>query len=91
MKKSEIVVGKVYAVKVSGQLAPVRILYPVNISAHGTRAAHASGIVRHIGKWIGVNEKTGRQIGPFTAAKCRWEIVEVQPGCYRVASDVEGD
>ncbi len=79
MKHSEIQIGHVYVVKVSGRLAPVRISYAKTCTAHGTYASasiHGScyGKPKHMKKFVGVNERTGRTIGPFTAAKCRWEV-----------------
>ncbi len=76
MKHADIQVGHVYAVKVCGKLAPVRIAYPKTTKAWGTRYAQA-GSPRQIRKFMGVNERTGRDIGPFTAAKCRFEV---EPG-----------
>lgn len=73
MKHDEIQIGHVYAVKVSGRLAPVRISYRKVMKAYGTRYAMGNG-PREIKKFIGVNERTGRTIGPFTAAKCRFEL-----------------
>ncbi len=74
MKHSEIVIGQVYVVKVSGKLAPVRISRETHTTAYGTRA----GGNRTIRKFVGTNQRTGRVIGPFTAAKCRWEVVRAR-------------
>ena len=70
MKHSEIVIGQTYVVKVSGKLAPVRVEKECTTVAWGTRA----GGNRTIRKFMGRNLRTDRIIGPFTAAKCRYEL-----------------
>jgi hypothetical protein len=55
MKKEDVQVGNLYVVKVSGKLAPVRI---VSESPYGG--------------WVGVNERTKREVRIRTAAKLRW-------------------
>jgi len=76
MKRSEIEIGGTYVIRVSGKLAPVRITHERTTTAWGTRASQY-GTPKRIAKFMGVNVRTGRTIGPFTAAKCRWEIVDV--------------
>ena len=73
MKAAEVIIGKVYAAKVSGKIAPVRIL--VNrgkgggwTSAFGSRTSN----YRHLG-FTGKNENTGREVR-VTAAKLRCEM-----------------
>jgi len=61
MRKEQVSIGKVYAVKVSGKVVPVRI----------TR--EASSI---LGGWYGTNTITGREVRIRTAGKLRREIAE---------------
>jgi len=87
MKRSEIIVGNVYVVKVSGKLAPVRVTHERSTVARGTYAsASINGSIygrpRTIAKFMGINEKTGRSIGPFTAAKCRCECERLGSGVW---------
>jgi hypothetical protein len=56
MRKADIAIGAVYAVKVSGRLTAVKIL----------RASPRSG-------WIGINQRTGREVPIRTAARLRRE------------------
>ncbi len=86
MKRNEIEIGKVYVIRVSGKLAPVRITHERTTTAFGTRSA--SNRMMH--KFMGINEKTGRSIGPFTAAKCRIEVIQcegTERGCYRAVRE----
>ena len=76
MKQRDITIGKVYAMKVSGKLAPVRV-------------DRTYRNFRNRVQFYGTNLRTNRMIGPFTSSRCRWEIVEVQPGCYRAVKDLE--
>jgi hypothetical protein len=62
MKSAEVEVGKVYAVRVSGKIARVRLLS--EIDAHWKRGRH----------FVGLNMATGRQIR-VSAARCRHEVV----------------
>lgn len=57
MKADDVKVGGVYAVMVSGVLAPVRI------------DSAGEGYFRR--QLYGTNLRTNRSVGPFTAAKCR--------------------
>ena len=87
MKHADIVIGTTYAVKVSGRLAPVTIASTGSHTAYGTYAsASINGSIygrpRVIRKFYGINEKTGRRIGPFTAAKCRFEVTQLPSGVW---------
>jgi hypothetical protein len=86
MKHADIVIGLVYVVKVSGRLAPVKVTHECKRTAYGTYASasiHGSiyGRPRTIRKFMGINQRTGRRIGPFTAAKCRAECRQVLNDC----------
>jgi len=61
MKLHEIEVGRVYAVKVSGRLAPVRIDRDRGLSADTAR------------RFGGTNLRTGRSVY-LSAARCRYEL-----------------
>lgn len=89
MKKDEIQVGKVYAVKVAERVSPVRI-----DSDRGSRysigrfGAGHQGREKHDG-WMGTNLNTGRRVRIRSATKCRylmqevnhrWIAAQVQPG-----------
>jgi len=67
MKQDQIRIGSVYAVKVSGLIAPVRV--------DRIKATVVLGAARAQGKarYEGTNLKTGRTVA-FTAAKCRYEL-----------------
>ena len=71
MRRADIMLGSVYCVKVSGKLAPVKITSDVS----GDPYSMTRKTVR---KFYGLNLRTKRVIGPFTAAKCRWEVVQPQ-------------
>jgi len=66
MKRAEVQVGKVYAVRIGGQFgtSPVRIQRFYRPSLNGRQE-----------RWVGVNLRTGREI-TGTAARCRREIPE---------------
>lgn len=68
MKQSEVRVGAVYQVKVSGKLAPVRIIREVERRVGFTRTVRT--------QWVGKNLRTGREITIRSAAKLRREIQE---------------
>ncbi len=77
MKMNDIVIGRVYAMLVSGKIAPVRIDGQCGQLAHGTRAAVYGGNgPRLMTKFYGVNVKTGRSINHISPARVRFEIVE---------------
>jgi hypothetical protein len=83
MKHADIVIGHVYVVKVSGRLAPVKITHERDCTAYGTYSSasiHGSryGRPKVMRKFMGVNMRTKRVIGPFTAAKCRAECHQVE-------------
>jgi hypothetical protein len=83
MKRDQVQLGKVYAVKVSGTVQPVRIQRERDSRL---KAAYGSGRVteRH-GGWDGVNLKTGRTIRISSAAKLRFELVLNPNGRYERA------
>jgi hypothetical protein len=66
MKQSEIQIGRIYAAKVSGSLAPIRI-----IGTFGWR----SGRVHRDG-FVGVNLRTGRTLRFRSAQRFRAEVTE---------------
>ena len=61
MKQKDIVIGRTYAVKVSGAVAPVRITER-RIGYNG-RA-----------NWLGINTRTGRMVRILSAQKMRREL-----------------
>lgn len=69
MKTKEIVIGKVYAVKVSGKIAPVRILSE-NTSSYNPRTNRETH-----GGFAGRNEITGREVHIRGAARVRFEMI----------------
>lgn len=75
MKKSEVVLNRIYAVKVSGRVVPVKLMREVETILRRTAtwpyARKSSG-----GGWIGLNLKTGLETRIQTAAKLRWECVQ---------------
>lgn len=75
MKRAEVVLGKVYLVKVSGKLAPVRITENLGMFTPVIRLNYAPNS-RHLG-WKGVNTRTGREVRIRSAAKLRQEVLEV--------------
>ncbi len=77
MRHKDIVIGHVYAAKISGKLAPVRVTLTVCRPAYGTYASYINHAPRVIRKFMGVNERTGRTVGPYTAAKFRFEVEEI--------------
>jgi hypothetical protein len=84
MKRSDVKVGKTYAVKVSGKIQPVTITHTKRTTAYGTYASASIYGSRYgrpvsMNKFMGRNEWTGRIIGPFTAAKCRFEGFQPDP------------
>lgn len=68
MTESQIHIGKIYAIKVSGKIQPVRIKelrsnkYKFNGKIYRTR-------------FVGTNLNSGRDISFVSAAKCRYELV----------------
>jgi len=64
MKKGEIEIGKTYAARVSGKIAPVTIIhdYP--------------GYKRN--QWLGRNEHTGREVFIRSAARLRFPMYQVE-------------
>jgi hypothetical protein len=77
MKKDQVVVGGVYAMKVSGNVVPVRITADRGIV---TGYRHYLGRMQPCDKhggWVGRNEKTGREVRIPTAAKLRFECENV--------------
>lgn len=68
MKQAEVRVGAVYQVRVSGKLAPVRIIREFN-------GRVGLGITMRK-RWVGKNLRTGREITIRSAAKLRREIQE---------------
>jgi hypothetical protein len=64
MKADDITIGKVYEVMVSGLHAPVKI------------TEFVQGSQGHRSRYRGRNLRTGREVGPFTAAKMRRELSE---------------
>lgn len=61
VKKKDVKIGGVYAVKVSGSIVPVCLEY---------EASYVSG------GWIGKNLLTKRRVRIRSAARLRWEIVD---------------
>jgi hypothetical protein len=88
MKKNEVKVGKVYAVKVSGKIVPVRI------DKETTRTGRRIGTEYNNGRaysqyaeatgWIGVNIITARIINIRSAAKLRYEVEKTATGWAKV-------
>jgi hypothetical protein len=79
MKHCEIVIGNVYAIKVSGRIACVKVTHDTTTTAYGTYASASRygscyGKPKRMKKFYGLNLRTKRVIGPFTAAKCRFEV-----------------
>ena len=70
MKKKQIEVGKIYAMRVSGNVVPVTVVGIRTVSGYNGR-----------GKTIYacVNQKTGRDCKAESAAKFRYEIKEKRP------------
>ena len=66
MKASQIVIGKVYIVKVSGDLVRVRITSSRFIASWNGQTK-ASG-------WLGTNLATGREIKIKSAQRIRYEV-----------------
>jgi hypothetical protein len=66
MKAKDLVLGRKYAVKVSGHVVPVRLY------RKGERftAARPNGM----DYWEGINCLTGRQVKILSAQRCRYEI-----------------
>lgn len=79
MKRDKVQVGKVYAVKVSGKIQPVRLQQDRGPSFGFRPKVHAG--------WVGVNELTGREVRILTAGKLRYEVVQVE-GKWRPAVHV---
>jgi len=63
MKARDVVVGAVYAVKVSGDVVPVRIACEITRGRDGAFRG-----------WIGTSEKTGREITIKSAQRLRYRI-----------------
>ncbi len=82
MLAKNVQLGATYVMKISGKLAPVRITNEVSTTAYGTYASASIygsryGNPKVTRKFMGVNERTGRTVGPYTAAKLRWEVVRL--------------
>lgn len=75
MKRNQVQVGKVYAVKVSGTVQPVRLTQDRGITAktHFGYVGARTQLEKHDG-WDGKNEKTGRAVRIRSAAKLRYEL-----------------
>lgn len=73
MKISDITVGRVYAMKVSGRLAPVRIDGEYSTVAYGTYALMGRK-PRRMRKFYGTNLRSGRAISPISPARVRFEV-----------------
>lgn len=79
MKQSEVVIGKVYAIKVSGVLQPVRI-----------DSNHAKSWPRRLRRYTGVNLRTGRTIDHITAARMQHELCGKDGKCFKRPGHVPG-
>ncbi len=75
MRINDIVIGRVYAMLVSGKIAPVRIDGQRGRLAHGTRAAVYGNGPRVMTKFYGCNVRTGRTIQSISPARVRFEII----------------
>lgn len=62
MRSTDIEVGEVYAVKVSGKVRPVRIT---------TKVCNRQG--RRDG-WMGINLRTGREVHIRSPQRCRYQM-----------------
>ena len=67
MKKKQIEVGKIYAMKVSGNVVPVKVVGIRTVSGYNGRDKTI---------YACVNQKTGRDCKAESAAKFRYEIKE---------------
>lgn len=77
MKAKDIVIGRVYAVKVSGTISPVRV------DSVRERWDHLSH--RILGKtWTGTNMRTNRKVTIYSPIKFRYEVHRVD-GKWRSA------
>lgn len=72
MKQKDVQVGKVYAVRVSGNLSPVRLVRERESTYKANRYA-STGRLSH-GGWDAVNLKTGRKVHIASAARLRFEL-----------------
>ena len=80
MKSKDVVVGKVYAVKVNGKIAPVRLEsmregYKTRTVHHALRGTYPGLTVK--ASWDGVNLSTGRKVHVRSAAKLRYELIQL--------------
>lgn len=76
MKRSEVKVGAVYAVKVSGRMTLVRLV--------SERVSRLSGRAY----WVGVNLKTRREVMIRSAQRLRREVGMVNPAPVSAGSGV---
>lgn len=74
MRQRDVRVGAVYEVRVSGKLAPVKI-----IREYDTYAGSRMNGRQLRTRWIGKNLRTGREITIRSAAKLRRELIEREP------------
>lgn len=88
MKHANVIVGHVYAVKVGDRIRPVKIERETSTIAFGTRASMFS-TPRRVRKFFGTNQVTNRIIGPFTAARCRFEVTQLPSGVWARATRTE--
>lgn len=74
MKRDDVKIGSVYAVKVSGTVQPVRITgeRPERV---GTRGCRDSGCHAVHDGWYGKNMLTGREVRIKSATRLRYEMV----------------
>jgi hypothetical protein len=87
MKRDEVKIGNVYAVKVSGNIQPVRLSRVVMIEK---RKLHGfPGWTQAFGGWIGRNEITDREVRVRSAAKLRYPLVySAAKGWHRFKSEL---
>ena len=84
MIKSQVKVGSVYAVKVGERIRPVRIDRSEDRVQRTTGTGMSLSQVRT--HWTGTNLDTGRTVSIRSAAKLRWEMVQVDGVWRKVAS-----
>jgi hypothetical protein len=84
MKKQDVTLNKIYAVKVSGKIAPVQLVREVEVRTLIGRQAF--GPPRTIGGgWYGLNLITKRETRIQTAAKLRYELRRCECGRFMLA------
>ena len=76
--QKDVRVGAVYAVRVSGAIAPVRI--DAEKTSERRRGSFCVSLVTH---WRGTNLRTNREVYVRSAAKLRYELVRCEGGCGR--------